>query len=93
MSVVIQPDQAAVAQAKSTLVCAAEKVDLLEPMRKRPFAWIGVAAAAGVILGMSPRRLAATARLSRAVASAIRSIVLSAGRHAAAKPVNHRSLT
>lgn len=91
MSVVIQPDQAAVAQAKSTLVCAAAEVDLLEPVRRRPFACIGVAAAAGVILGMSTRRLAATARLSRAIAFAIRSIA--SGRHAAAKPASHRSLT
>jgi len=84
--IVTKPDQAAVAQAKSILICTAKAFDPLSPLRRRPFATIGIAAAAGVILGMSTARLAATARLSQAISSVLRSIVFAAGQHAASRP-------
>ena len=93
MPTVTKPDQAAVAQAKSVLVCAANAVDPLSGLRRRPFASIALAAAAGAILGMSTSRLVATARLSQAISSALRSIAYAAGQHVAARPAHATART
>lgn len=72
MSIDIDAAHASLAQAKVALIDAANAIDPLAPMRRRPFVSVGVAAGVGAVLGMSEGRLIAAASLTRAISSFVR---------------------
>ena len=57
MSDVIDPERAALAQAKLDLINAAKAVDPLSLMRRQPLVCVGIATGVGAVLGMSEAQL------------------------------------
>jgi len=64
------------AQTKAALIDAARAADPLEPMRRRPFISLGVAAAVGAALGMNGRQHLAAVRLGRTLTPFSRLVTL-----------------
>jgi hypothetical protein len=76
MSDVIDPERAALAQAKLDLIDAARAVNPLSFMRPRPLVLVGVAAGVGAAIGASEAQLFSPAKLIRTFSLLARTAIL-----------------